>query len=152
MNPTDLERVVDGALKALPSPRAPRTLLPAVMLAVRAAALRPWYARPWSSWPASWQAVSAMALLALLAVGSFAAPLLQPYLLPLASGAGVVLHPATEVVADLETFISVVEILRRTIAQSVVGLGLTLFLMMLVTSLALGAAIGRVALGGAYRS
>lgn len=152
MNPTDLERVVDKALKALPPPRAPRTLLPAVMFAVRAAALRPWYARPWFSWPRTWQAVSAAALLVLLIGGSFAAPVLQPYFMPLAAGAGVLLHPAGEVVADVETFISVVEIVRRTVAQSVIGLGLALFLMMLVTSVALGAAIGRVALGGAYRS
>ena len=152
MNPIDLERVVDKALKALPPPRAPYTLLPAVMLAVRAAALRPWYARPWFSWPRTWQAVSAAALLALLAGGSFAAPVLQPYFMPLAAGVGALLQPAGEVVADVETFISVVEILRRTVAQSVIGLGLALFLMMLVTSVALGAAIGRVALGGAYRS
>jgi hypothetical protein len=47
----DLEGRIDRALRRLPPPRAPQTLLPRVMTAVRARSDRPWYARPWFAWP-----------------------------------------------------------------------------------------------------
>ena len=51
----DLEQVVDRALKSLPHPKAPHTLLPRVMDAVQAWSQRPWYVRGWFSWPTEWQ-------------------------------------------------------------------------------------------------
>ena len=47
MNPADLETLVDCKLKALPTPRAPHTLLPRVLAAVQEWTLRPWYTRAW---------------------------------------------------------------------------------------------------------
>jgi hypothetical protein len=54
----DLERRVHDALRGLPSPRAPETLLLRVMTAVRTA--RPWYGREWVSWPPVCQVASAL--------------------------------------------------------------------------------------------
>lgn len=54
----DLERRIDRALRRLPPPRAPQTLLPRVMTAVHARSERPWYARPWFSWPLVWRVLS----------------------------------------------------------------------------------------------
>ena len=64
MDPTDidLEQEMHREFAGLPTPRAPRTLLPRVLAAVD----RPWYARAWLTWPRSAQAVSAVALIVLL--------------------------------------------------------------------------------------
>lgn len=143
MDPTDLERHVDRALKALPAPRAPHSLLPAVMLAVRAAALRPWYARPWAGWPGQWQAASVAAVLAFLAVGAVLLPAA-----PHVAALDVVVAPASAFFSQVETFVSVVEILARTVRQSVIGIALGVVVIMMATSVAVGAAIGRLAAGG----
>jgi hypothetical protein len=66
MEPADLEQVVDRALRGLPPPRAPRTLLPRVLAAVDVST-RPWYARGWLTWPAGWQAASLVVLIAIVA-------------------------------------------------------------------------------------
>src|SRR5947207_14153079 len=50
MNPIDLEQLVDAELKRLPTPRAPRTLLPRV-LAATASEPRPQPSRGWGAWP-----------------------------------------------------------------------------------------------------
>lgn len=151
MNHSDLERDVDRALKALPEPRAPRTLLPAVMLAVRAAAMRPWYSRPWATWPHVWQMASGVALVLLVAAASFAAPFVMPYLAPVTGAIGAIVRPISELVLGIEGFFAVVETISRVLWQSVIGVVLGLFIIMLATSVAVGAAIGRVALGGVHR-
>jgi hypothetical protein len=152
MNDQDLEQLVDRRLKALPPRRAPGTLLPAVMLAVKAAAARPWYARPWRAWPSGWQVASVAALLALLAGGAAFVPAAQPYAAPALSWAEGLLAPAARVAATFETLTVAVEIVSRVVAQSIIGLLLALFVVMLATSVVIGAAIGRLALGGAYQS
>ena len=152
MNRTDLERSIDRGLKALPEPRAPHTLLPSVMRAVRLAALRPWYARPWFTWPAGWQAASVAALLALVAGAAVSVPLLQPYAALAVSFSAGLTGPLAQVVAGVETLVSAVEIAGRVIGQSVIGLVLVLFAVMAATTVVVGAAIGRAALGGAYQS
>ena len=57
---------VHRALRELPCPRAPRTLLPRVLASVA----RPWYAREWLAWPHRWQAAS-VALAAALVTGTW---------------------------------------------------------------------------------
>ncbi|HKT80692.1 MAG TPA: hypothetical protein VJP86_10770 [Vicinamibacterales bacterium] len=71
MKSAELEHAVDAALKRLPAPTAPSTLLPRVMAAVQAWAARPWYMRGWFSWPTAWQ-VTGLAALVLAASGVFA--------------------------------------------------------------------------------
>jgi hypothetical protein len=151
MNEHDLEQFLDRRLRALPPRRAPGTLLPAVLLAVRAAAARPWYARPWRAWPTGWQVVSAVGLLVLLAGVAAVVPAAQPYAAPMFTWVEELLTPAAQVVTTVETFTAAVEIVIRVIGQSIIGLMLGLFVVMLTTSVVLGAAIGRLALGGAYR-
>lgn len=68
MHDDELERLIDGELKGLPQPRAPRSLLPRVMAAIDAPRVQPWYSRPWLAWPRVWQGVS-VAFVASLAVG-----------------------------------------------------------------------------------
>lgn len=46
-----LERAIDRELKALPPRKAPATLIPSVLAALRADALRPWWRKAWPSWP-----------------------------------------------------------------------------------------------------
>lgn len=148
MTPSDLEQIVDRALKTLPAPRAPHTLLPAVMAAALVAAGRPWYARPWSAWPLAWQAVSVAAVVLLLAGGSMALPAVQPYLEPVMTLVDRAIRPLSGLIASIEAFMTVMGIVIWTAGQSIVGIVLVLFVVMLATSVAVGAAIGRVAFGG----
>lgn len=69
MDERELERLVDRELKGLPTPHAPRTLLPRVMAAVAETPAQPWYSQPWVTWPVAAQAGSVVALAALLAAG-----------------------------------------------------------------------------------
>jgi hypothetical protein len=149
MNDQDLERLVDKRLKALPPRRAPGTLLPAVMQQVRARALRPWYARPWTTWPAEWQVASIAALVLVVAAFAMSAPALQPLLARPMALAAALLAPANELVAAVSTLTTMVEIVTRVIGQSIVGVVLALFVVMFTTTVAIGAAIGRVAVGRA---
>ena len=74
MDPVDLERLTDRALRTLPTPRAPRSLLPRVLAAVAAEASRPWYARAWLSWPLHWQLVSGAATVSVVVAAMFVGP------------------------------------------------------------------------------
>jgi hypothetical protein len=70
MTPSDLERETHHALRRLPSPRAPRSLTPRVMAAVRARREAPWFARPMTTWPFALQAMTiALAVVPLAALG-----------------------------------------------------------------------------------
>ena len=66
----DLEREVHQALRRLPLPRAPRSLTPRVMAAVRARRDAPWYARPMATWPLGLRAlVTGLAVVPLTVLG-----------------------------------------------------------------------------------
>ncbi len=60
-----LEAFVRNQLRALPSCKAPATLAPRVMAAIKARAFLPWYKRSFWAWPAGAQA----GFLALMVVG-----------------------------------------------------------------------------------
>jgi hypothetical protein len=66
---SEFEQQTDRALKALPTPEAPSTLVPNVMRAVALASNKPapWYAQAWLSWPREAQ-VASLALVAIVAV------------------------------------------------------------------------------------
>lgn len=74
MDPADLEHLTDRSLRALPTPRAPRTLLPRVLAAVAAEARRPWYGRAWLTWPLQWQLLSGAAALMVIVTATLAGP------------------------------------------------------------------------------
>jgi hypothetical protein len=61
MHPADRDRLLDRALRELPAPRAPHTLLPRVMDAVAASGRAPWYRRSWRTWPPPWRVAAAAA-------------------------------------------------------------------------------------------
>lgn len=65
MDTRDFERRVDRALKSLPPPAAPDTLMPRVMAAIARADRAPWYSRAWLAWPRAAQAASVIALAAI---------------------------------------------------------------------------------------
>jgi hypothetical protein len=79
MSPIDLEQLVDRELKRLPTPRAPRTMLPRV-LAAAAAQQHAKPARGWTVWPRGWQfaggVVAAAVLIGLWKLAAFAQPLI----------------------------------------------------------------------------
>lgn len=74
MDPADLEREIHEALSRLPGPRAPRSLSPRVMAAVRAHEALPWYRKSWFSWPVGWQVAGVAAALVMVAAGAMLAP------------------------------------------------------------------------------
>ena len=66
MDPVDLDERLDRALRQLPPPRAPRTLLPRVLAATVALPARP-AATGWSTWPIAWRVGSVVLFLAFVA-------------------------------------------------------------------------------------
>lgn len=66
MRPSDQRDDLSRALGRLPQLRAPETLLPRVMVAVRAWAMRPWYQRAWFTWPVGWQIATVATLVAMV--------------------------------------------------------------------------------------
>jgi hypothetical protein len=68
MDPAELEREIDAALRRLPAPRAHGSLTPRVMAAVARRREAPWYRRPWFAWPAAGRVVGAT--VALVVIGA----------------------------------------------------------------------------------
>jgi len=180
MDPLELERLIDRELQDAPAPRAPETLLPRVMLAVRAAQMAPEKAgalRPaaslssgpvaspssglapslssgWRAWPVAGQIAAAVGVL-LLGIGlSNLLPLLYDLInAALANPAsGTTGARVAGVLHQLEAAATAARVLWRVIEP------VTVFLCAVVTVMALacalfGTALGRVvALGGASRS
>jgi uncharacterized membrane protein len=112
------------ALRTLPTPRAPRTLLPRVMTATSQLRQRPWYARTWLSWPVGWQVASVAAFAMLIAV--------LAVLWPMAGNALVI--PA------------LVRVFWRALLQPLVVIGFALSVVALLMSVAGWNAINRLAL------
>jgi len=74
MDFAELEHSTDRALRRLPMPAAPQTLLPRVLAAVARLARRPWYSRTWFTWPAPLRVGSAIAGVILMALTVVFAP------------------------------------------------------------------------------
>ena len=74
MNDAELETLIDRELRRLPALNAPPTLLPRVLMSVRAWTARPWYERAWFAWPLGWQVASAAALILLVVAGGLLMP------------------------------------------------------------------------------
>jgi hypothetical protein len=165
MDPRELERLIDRELREAPAPRAPETLLPRVMQAVRAAQAAPSITdavvvpapRPvsgWRSWPVSGQIAAASAVV-LLVMGLAN---VWPLIYQLISAA--LANPATGttgarlagILQQLEAAVAAARVVWRVIEP------VTVFVCTVVTVMALacalfGTALGRVvALEGASRS
>lgn len=148
MHPDDSEDVVARALKRLPAPHAPHTLLPRVMSAVESRAARS-APRPWVDWPLGWQLASA----AMVVVFAIAVARLGPGAeAAIGRSAAPVIASVTSQLGDLADRTSVAVTLTRVIWRALVqplsGYALLLVLVMGAACATFGAALDRVALGG----
>lgn len=148
----ELEALVDRSLKALPAPKAPRTLLPRVMAAVAAseqARVRKAH-RPWFTWPLAWQAALIAAVVVLAAAGfALASYTSSGHGLPAPAAAAPLLSWASSVVEVADAAVSVVSIVWQTYLRPIVGYLLAWVVLMSAACATFGLALGRVALGGA---
>lgn len=149
----DLERIVGDALTALPPPQAPASLLPRIMAAVGRSAERAWYLRGWLRWPLGWQTASVAAF---LVVGAALFAMLPPVWQQVGNS---VVAPAAETVGRFEQTLRMASVLAstvlticRAVAEPLVKYAVVLLVAMGMICAALGAAVNRVALGGAARS
>jgi hypothetical protein len=152
MHPDELARLVDRELKRLPAPRAPRTLLPRVMTAVRA---RPVSAVPgwWTRWPVAVRGVAAAVTLAVVAGAWWWSPMVEAtFGAALAEGALTRVLGLFDLWRQVQAVTTATETIWRVVVQPVSWLLLPLVLLMWVGCVAFGAALGRVALGGATQS
>jgi hypothetical protein len=149
MDPADLERLVARELRALPPPRAPRTLLPRVMAAV-ALAQRPWYARAWLTWPAAWQAVSIVVLLAAVATGAMLLPNVRQAMSALTFVADVQGDVAARA-RDVEVATTAVRVLWNALLAPVVPYAFGLVLLMCAACAVFGTALNHLVFGKALR-
>ena len=150
MDPVDLERLIDRELRSLPAPRAPRTLLPAVMAAANAAANRPWYSRTWLQWPIAWQLASALVLIGVVAGGSVVLPQLRDAVETISFVANV----RSDVVSstrEVETATTAVRVLWRTLLAPVVPWAFGLVTLMCAACAVFGTALNHLVFGRAFR-
>jgi hypothetical protein len=153
MRPVDLETRVASDLRRLPSPRAPRTLLPRVLAAVQAWSMRPWYSREWFTWPLGWQVGSIGLLMAMLGGSAIALPVVQA----VASAATVrvmsgAMTNMPQIVRGLELVSDVVLVLWRAVVQPFLTYALVLVGLMCLMCAMCAIALGRAVFGRALPS
>jgi hypothetical protein len=153
MDPAELERLMHRALRALPEPRAPRTLLPRVLAAVAAEASRPWYGRAWASWPLHWQLVSAAVAIMVMAAATVVGPGMAAGMLEFAARTSLPLSTQlTVAISGIGAIWEAAQIVWEIVAPAARVVALWL-LVMSAACVAFGTALDRViALGGAAES
>jgi hypothetical protein len=151
MSSSDLERIVGAALVRLQPPRAPHTLLPRVLAAVRQTQQR-WSVRGWSGWPLGWRLASCALFAAAVVLGIAIAPAARAALAdgwtwlqmevpgPIA-GVEWALALATQVSAAFD----VAAIVWRTLLVRIVAGAALLAMLMCLACLALASAVQHVA-------
>jgi hypothetical protein len=152
MRPDELESLVDRELRQLPTPRAPRSLLPRVMAAVHAVAERPWYARPWFAWPPLAQAAS-IALLVAAGVAAYTlVPVVRMAAAIVAPGAFATVALRVEFAArQVMAATTALEVVWRTVVQPIGPYAFALVATMCVASAAFGVALNQVVLGRGFQ-
>jgi hypothetical protein len=146
MHPADLERRVDAELRSLPTPYAPRTLLPRVLSAAQNWTLRPWYARAWFTWPLAWQAV-AMCALILSAWGGLTLMSVVHAAMSGGSSAEVVASAANDVAGFVRGAAVMVEAgqdLCRTLLAPIARVVFAIVVVMYIACVVFGAALNHV--------
>ena len=146
----DLERQIDRELRALPGPRAPRTLLPRIMAAVEETARRPWYTRAWLQWPMAWQLASALVLIGVVATGSVLLPQLRAAVTALSFIADV-RGDVEESTRNVEVATTAVKVLWRTLLAPVVPWAFALVTLMGAACAVFGTALNHLVFGRAFR-
>jgi len=138
----DLERQINRELRALPTPRAPRTLLPRIMAAVEESARRPWYSRAWLEWPMSMQLASAVLLIGVVAGGSVLMPQLR---------SASVQSDVADSARDVEVATTAARVLWRTLLAPVVPWAFALLTLMGAACVVFGTALNHLVFGRAFR-
>ena len=146
MNPIDLEQLVDAELKRLPTPRAPRTLLPRV-IAATAAQQREAPARGWVAWPRAWQFAGGVGAVLVLFGGWKLLAALQPFLAQVAPVAG--LGRAAAFTRSADDTATVVRVLWDVLLQPVATYVSVLAVSFALACALLWTAVERLAPGGA---
>jgi hypothetical protein len=149
MRSVDVETVVHGALRELPQPQAPHTLLPRVLAAAKAWSLRPWYARAWFTWPREGQ-VTALAALSAVAAGGLwllAAAAQAAIARLLAVSGGGVVRAAVAVAEDLAIAANAGQVVWGTLVQPLAPYAAAVVILMCVACALFGLALNQVALG-----
>lgn len=152
MDPHELERHIDRRLARFTTPRAPESLLPRVMAAVRAREAAVPMSRDWRTWPLALQAAS-MAAGVLLIVGIVRAwPIALLVVEGLAPG---FVHDASaraqDVALDLESFSAAASAIWRSMLRPTAIALLVVVVPMFAACAVFGTALQRVALGGTSR-
>lgn len=133
------------ALRALPDPKAPRTLAPRVMAAVHARLAHP-PARTWFEWPLLWRVSSVAAAMVILIGVMVAWPVVlawgQPALEVVTGRAASVLH-------GVDIALGLAGVVFRSVWHPLVMPFVLFVTVMTIVCATLGAMLGRVALGGA---
>ena len=145
-----LEELVDRRLRQMPAPRAPETLLPGVLRAVRAAPAPA--VSGWAGWPAIWQGAAGAALVVVLIGVIQIWPAIDATLALAWSRVIEAVGPYTSAVADaVSPFLTAGRVIWRVVVEPV-GLFLVMFLAVMgVACAAFGTAWRHVAFGGITR-
>jgi hypothetical protein len=147
MSPIDLEHLVDAELKRLPTPRAPRTLLPRVLAAVEAQQHHAQPARGWAMWPRGWQLAGGVAAAAAFVGIWRLTALAQPYIRDLLSIGG--FDRAASVTRSADEAAAVVRVLWEVLLQPVATYVSVLAISLVLACALLWTAVERLAPGGA---
>ena len=147
MNPIDLEQLVDAELKRLPTPRAPRTLLPRVLTAAAAQSQHGRAGRGWGGWPRVWQLAGAIAAgIVLVGIWKLAA-FAEPFIAPLLPSAG--LGRAAAFTGGADDAVTMVRVLWDVLLQPVAAYVSILAISLALACALLWSAVERLAPGGA---
>ena len=147
MSPLDLEQLVDAELKRLPTPRAPRTLLPRVLAAAEAQERHAKPARGWAVWPRGWQFAGG-AVATVLFVGIWRlVSLTQPYIADVLSFGG--FDRAASFTRNADEAATVVRVLWQVLLQPVATYVSILAISLALACALLWTAVERLAPGGA---
>jgi len=150
---SDPRDLLHRALKALPAPRAPGTLLPRVMAAAEARR-RQTGPRPWFTWPVEWRAAATVAAAVVVGAAWLAWPAITVVGgLVLERAAGALETRAAAAVPGSTAAAHLAAVAWEMVVQPALGYVLVWIVVMCAVSVAIGAAfsaaLGRVALGEA---